>query len=170
MFFSSGECLSVTNTHYGNFFLRIGTIGTTLWQEMLIYVWWFYILVFGIGSLVYTSIEIGGFFDVDTWNDNFLELVRPSLQILFIFCQMYFVFQNHKVTHSSPIVSLPIFSRWESTRESLWPGWAWCTWLPQTSVFGSRSGLCLIFLLTEYKSITGETLSGDHYGDSAWHP
>ena len=61
------------------------------------------ILVFGIGSLIHTGIEIGGIFEIENFSENLLSCgaslnaIRPFLQLIFIFSQMYFIFLNQKV-------------------------------------------------------------------------
>ena len=59
--------------------------------------------VFGVCSLIYTGIEMGGNFEVSqlqhklgTCGDLF-DILRPGLQIIFIFSQMYFIFLNQKM-------------------------------------------------------------------------
>ena len=57
--------------------------------------------VFGIGSMIYTGIEIGMFFELNmdkTANcHNLFSVVRPLLQMIFVFVQMYFIFLNQKM-------------------------------------------------------------------------
>jgi len=74
-----------THSNFGSFYLRLGTI------------------LFGIGSLIHTGIEVGGIFEIENISDNLiscgasLNAVRPFLQLVFIFCQMYFIFLNQKM-------------------------------------------------------------------------
>ena len=57
--------------------------------------------VFGIGSMIYSGIEIGMFFELTmdkTSNcSNLFSVIRPILQMIFVFVQMYFVFLNQKM-------------------------------------------------------------------------
>ena len=57
--------------------------------------------VFGIGSMIYSGIEIGMFFeltmDKNSNCSNLFSVIRPILQMIFVFVQMYFVFLNQKM-------------------------------------------------------------------------
>jgi len=74
-----------TFSNFGSFYLRLGTI------------------LFGIGSLIHTGIEIGGIFEIENISENLracgtsLNAARPFLQLIFIFSQMYFIFLNQKM-------------------------------------------------------------------------
>ena len=61
----------------------------------------YFFTVFGIGSMIYTGIEIGMFFELNmdkTANcHNLFSVVRPLLQMIFVFVQMYFIFLNQKM-------------------------------------------------------------------------
>ncbi len=52
--------------------------------------------------MIYSGIEVGAFFEVGlgikTGCRDFVILVRPFLQVTFVFVQMYFIFLNHKVS------------------------------------------------------------------------
>jgi len=82
---SFNSLLSRPSAHYGAFFLRLGTV------------------FFGIGSLIYIGIEMGGLFEVGFQNNylstcgDMFNILRPTLHIVFIFFQMYFIFLNHKM-------------------------------------------------------------------------
>jgi len=69
--------------HYGSFYLRLGAV------------------FFGIGSMIYSGIEIGMFFeltmDKNSNCSNLFSVIRPILQMIFVFVQMYFVFLNQKM-------------------------------------------------------------------------
>ena len=60
-----------------------------------------FLTVFGIGSMIYTGIEIGMFFelnmDKNTDCSNLFSVIRPILQMTFVFVQMYFIFLNQKM-------------------------------------------------------------------------
>lgn len=68
--------------HYGSFYLRLGTV------------------LFGIGSMIYSGIEIGHilyvgiFVNITNHCKSIITIVRPALQILFVFGQMHFIFLN----------------------------------------------------------------------------
>lgn len=59
--------------------------------------------VFGIGSMIYSGIEIGVFFELNMDENaeckNHFAVIRPVLQMAFVFVQMYFIFLNQKVTN-----------------------------------------------------------------------
>ena len=61
----------------------------------------FFFSVFGIGSMIYSGIEIGMFFeltmDKNSNCSNLFSVIRPILQMIFVFVQMYFVFLNQKM-------------------------------------------------------------------------
>ena len=54
--------------------------------------------VLGIGSIIYVGIEMGGLFTLGLGGSSLVtcgevaRVVRPSLQLLFIFLQMHFLF------------------------------------------------------------------------------
>ena len=70
-------------------------------QHFLTFLLFFFVSVFGIGSMIYSGIEIGMFFELnmdETANcKNLFSVIRPLLQMVFVFVQMYFVFLNHKM-------------------------------------------------------------------------
>ena len=51
--------------------------------------------------MIYSGIEIGMFFEMRLDDHvpcrNYFSLVRPILQMVYVFVQMYFVFLNQKV-------------------------------------------------------------------------
>jgi hypothetical protein len=56
------------------------------------------------GGLIYSGIEIGvfieagfGLYNAEICANKSVVLLRPFLQMVFIFIQMYFIFLNHKV-------------------------------------------------------------------------
>ena len=59
--------------------------------------------MFGVGGIIYVGIEMGGLFSVGLHSNNLItcgeifNILRPSLQIVFIFMQMHFVFLSHKM-------------------------------------------------------------------------
>lgn len=69
--------------HYGSFCLRLGCV------------------LFGIGGMIYSGIEIGMYFELNfdgtSECKNLFSVVRPVLQMIFVFSQMYFVFLNQKM-------------------------------------------------------------------------
>ena len=95
---------STTNDQYGSFYLRLGTVrelfDTTLLTALRTL---FTLLVFGIGSIIYVGIEMGGLFTLGLHSNKLVtcgdvfNILRPSLQIIFIFMQMHFIFLNHKM-------------------------------------------------------------------------
>ncbi|XP_037086477.1 proton channel OtopLc-like isoform X2 [Pollicipes pollicipes] len=63
---------------YGSFYLRMGAV------------------LFGIGSMIYSGLEMGQYFEATHKAEcgNVLRAVTPGLRLAFIFIQMYFVFLN----------------------------------------------------------------------------
>ncbi len=57
--------------------------------------------MFGIGSMIYSGIEIGMFFELNMDKSadckNLFSVIRPILQMTFVFIQMYFIFLNQKM-------------------------------------------------------------------------
>ena len=59
--------------------------------------------MFGIGAIIYIGIEMGGLFTLGLHSNKLVtcgeifNILRPSLQIIFIFMQMHFIFLNHKM-------------------------------------------------------------------------
>lgn len=54
---------------------------------------------FGLGTMIYTGLEIGSFFEIpfDSPCHEILRGVNPLLQMIFTFMQMYFIFMNSRV-------------------------------------------------------------------------
>ncbi|KAL1116295.1 hypothetical protein AAG570_005790 [Ranatra chinensis] len=73
--------------HYGSFYLRMGAVA------------------FGIGSMIYSGLEFGQYFEVEanTKCHNYLLALTPATRMAFTFIQMYFIFlnaeQQMRVTH-----------------------------------------------------------------------
>ncbi|XP_056646059.1 proton channel OtopLc isoform X2 [Diorhabda sublineata] len=70
------------NDHsHGSFFLRIGAIA------------------FGLGTMIYIGLEFGVFFEVPFNSPCYMILkgVNPTLQMIFTFMQMYFIFMNSRL-------------------------------------------------------------------------
>ena len=91
--------LQRTRSQCASFYLRIGTVceyfDAFTSKE-------YHFPVFGIGSLIHTGIEIGDNFEAGFYagRGSCLDIrtaLRSSLQMVFIFFQMYFVFLSHKV-------------------------------------------------------------------------
>jgi len=78
-----GHKLPRPRVHYGSFYLRLGCV------------------LFGIGSMIYSGIEIGMFIELNLDEDancnSLLSVIRPTLQTTFVFVQMYFIFLNQKM-------------------------------------------------------------------------
>lgn len=66
--------------HFGSFYLRLGAVA------------------FGIGSMIYSGLEFGQFFELENKEQcySFLLMILPSTQIGFTFFQLYFLFMNSK--------------------------------------------------------------------------
>ncbi|XP_069675448.1 proton channel OtopLc-like isoform X2 [Periplaneta americana] len=66
--------------HYGSFYLRMGAVA------------------FGIGSMIYSGLEFGQYFEVerDTKCHNVLLALTPATRMAFTFIQMYFIFLNNE--------------------------------------------------------------------------
>lgn len=58
-----------------------------------------FISAFGIGSMIYSGLEIGQYFELErnTKCHNVLVAVTPATRMAFIFIQMYFIFLNEEV-------------------------------------------------------------------------
>ena len=54
---------------------------------------------FGIGSMIYSGLEFGQYFEVerDTKCHNVLLALTPATRMAFTFIQMYFIFLNNEV-------------------------------------------------------------------------
>lgn len=57
------------------------------------------VLAFGIGSMIYSGLEFGQYFELerDTKCHNVLLALTPATRMAFIFIQMYFIFLNNEV-------------------------------------------------------------------------
>ncbi|KAJ8976142.1 hypothetical protein NQ317_018114 [Molorchus minor] len=68
------------HNHYGSFYLRMGAVA------------------FGIGSMIYSGLEFGQYFEVEqnTKCHNVLLALTPATRMVFIFIQMYFIFLNNE--------------------------------------------------------------------------
>lgn len=70
--------------HCGSFYLRLGA------------------LAFGIGSMIYSGLEFGQFFELDADSHcyNLLYALTPSSRMAFTFIQLYFIFLNSRMAIS----------------------------------------------------------------------
>ena len=61
--------------------------------------WNFIVLAFGIGSMIYSGLEFGQYFELeaDTNCHNIIVSITPAARMAFIFVQMYFIFLNNEV-------------------------------------------------------------------------
>ncbi|KAI1289438.1 Proton channel OTOP1 [Halotydeus destructor] len=69
------------NVHFGSFYLRLGAVA------------------FGIGSMIYSGLEFGQFFELESKEHcySFLYGFTPSSHMAFTFFQLYFIFMNSTV-------------------------------------------------------------------------
>ena len=60
----------------------------------------FFFKAFGIGSMIYSGLEFGQYFELnpDTKCHNVLLALTPATRMAFIFIQMYFIFLNNEVS------------------------------------------------------------------------
>jgi len=58
-----------------------------------------FVLAFGIGSMIYSGLEFGQYFELepDTKCHNVLLALTPASRMVFIFTQMCFIFLNDEV-------------------------------------------------------------------------
>ena len=58
--------------------------------------------MFGIGSMIYSGLEVGQFFELrgDSNCNDILLAIAPAARMLFTFIQMYFIFLNSRVRGS----------------------------------------------------------------------
>ena len=83
--------------------------------------------MFGVGGIIYVGIEMGGLFSLGLHSNNLItcgeifNILRPSLQIIFIFMQMHFVFLNHKMSvFRRPLVTRLGLMQLAVTNISIW--------------------------------------------------
>ena len=83
--------------------------------------------VFGIGGIIYVGIEMGGLFSLGLHSNNLItcgeifNILRPSLQIIFIFMQMHFVFLSHNMkVFRRPLVTRLGLMQLAVTNVSIW--------------------------------------------------
>lgn len=57
---------------------------------------------FGIGSMIYSGLEFGQYFELETDSKchNVLLALTPATRMAFIFIQMYFIFLNNEVSEN----------------------------------------------------------------------
>ncbi|CAL4067730.1 unnamed protein product, partial [Meganyctiphanes norvegica] len=69
------------NNNHGSMYLKMGAV------------------LFGIGSMIYSGLEVGQFFELQADSDcaNILLAISPGCSMLFTFIQMYFIFLNSRV-------------------------------------------------------------------------
>lgn len=67
--------------HFGSFYLRLGAVA------------------FGIGSMIYSGLEFGQFFELESKEHcySFLYGFTPSSHMAFTFFQLYFIFMNSRM-------------------------------------------------------------------------
>ncbi len=92
------------SANMGSFYLRIGAVGNDniliIFKNVFIILVTFCFQVFGVGSMIYSGLEFGQYFEM-TSNpdcDDIMLAVQPLARLLFTFFQMYFVFLNAKVS------------------------------------------------------------------------
>lgn len=79
------------------------------WITLLCHCYWLKILLptffltssaFGLGTMIYTGLELGAFFEIPFSSSchEILRGVNPLLQMIFTFMQMYFIFMNARVS------------------------------------------------------------------------
>lgn len=58
-----------------------------------------FVTAFGIGSMIYSGLEFGQYFELErnTKCHNVLLALTPATRMAFIFIQMYFIFLNNEV-------------------------------------------------------------------------
>lgn len=68
--------------------------------DMLLTIVPFCIIAFGIGSMIYSGLEFGQYFELerDTKCHNVMLALTPATRMAFIFIQMYFIFLNNEVS------------------------------------------------------------------------
>ncbi|XP_042217776.1 proton channel OtopLc-like isoform X2 [Homarus americanus] len=77
--------LAITeSTNHGSMYLKMGAV------------------LFGIGSMIYSGLEVGQYFELKPDDDcaNILLVISPAARMLFTFIQMYFIFLNSRVAIS----------------------------------------------------------------------
>jgi hypothetical protein len=67
---------------------------------------WRHFAAFGIGSMIYSGLEFGQYFEVerDTKCHNVLLALTPATRMAFTFIQMYFIFLNNEVRASNRLL------------------------------------------------------------------
>ena len=96
--------LTAAQQQFGSFYLRLGTVSKFPSLPQSSHVSPQFSSVFGVGGIIYVGIEMGGLFTVGLHSNNLItcgeifNILRPSLQIVFIFMQMHFVFLSHKMS------------------------------------------------------------------------
>ena len=115
------------NQQFGSFYLRLGTV-SKCWTELsILRVLIVSVSVFGIGGIIYVGIEMGGLFSLGLHSNNLItcgeifNILRPSLQIIFIFMQMHFVFLSHNMkVFRRPLVTRLGLMQLAVTNVSIW--------------------------------------------------
>ena len=96
--------LTTGRHHYGSFYLRMGAVGKTIVlffiSKILKIMFILLCVAFGIGSMIYSGLEFGQYFELerDTKCHNVLLALTPATRMAFIFIQMYFIFLNNEVS------------------------------------------------------------------------
>ena len=64
--------------------------------------------------MIYSGIEIGMFFELNMGKNakcsNLFSVIRPLLQMIFVFVQMYFIFLNQKNEYLQKPISIKIWT------------------------------------------------------------
>ena len=92
MFFAD----NVIRTRYGSFYLHMGVAG------------------FGVGSIIYSCLQFGGYFDLSGDCQMAIVAMKPALRILFLVAQTVFIFSYTDVSRNiilALLFSLFIFTR-----------------------------------------------------------
>lgn len=91
--------------HFGSFYLRLGAVA------------------FGIGSMIYSGLEFGQFFELESKEHcySFLYGATPTAHMAFTFFQLYFIFMNSRALISKHNVLGTSFPRLRITQYQLLP-------------------------------------------------
>lgn len=78
-----GKSITTRLERYGSFYLRLGAVA------------------FGIGSMVYSGLEFGQYFELKEDGDchNLLQAITPVTRMILTLVQMQFIFLNSKVSY-----------------------------------------------------------------------
>ncbi|XP_063861202.1 proton channel OtopLc-like isoform X2 [Scylla paramamosain] len=131
------------SSNHGSMYLKMGAV------------------LFGIGSMIYSGLEVGQYFELQGGDScaDILLVISPAARMLFTFIQMYFIFLNSRVAISRHRI-IARFGLMHMIGTNL------CIWL-NVLVQETKHEIINLYFHGEHHGVRGTNLSTGAHGDSA---